>query len=214
MDRMRWLRVVRIVAAFSIVIAIVYQIHSLRDLGVFRPSNFFSFFTIQSNIFAAVVLLISGLGVAHFDERRWDLLRGAAVLYMFTTGVVYGLLLTGYQEALQTHIPWVDTTLHRAIPLIMVADWLLDPPGRPIRFRTGLLWTLFPIAYLIYSLVRGSIVDWDPHPFLDPDLVGGYPGVLAFCVGIALGILGFVWLVTGVGGRWRVAPDTLQSLRT
>lgn len=204
----------RVVAALSIVVAIGYQIYSLRDLGVFRPSNFFSFFTIQSNIFAAVVLLVSGLGLAPSNERRWELVRGAAVLYMFTTGVVYGLLLTGYQEALQTHIPWVDTTLHRAIPLVMVADWLFDPPGRPIRFRTGLLWTLFPSAYLLYSLVRGPIVDWYPYPFLDPGLVGGYGGVLVFCVGIAVGILGFVWLVTSVGGRWRLAHDTLQTQPT
>lgn len=109
---------------------------SLRDLGTFRPSNFFSFFTIQSNLFAAAVLFTGGLGLARGDERRWNLVRGAAVLYMFTTGVVYGLLLIGYQEALQTHIPWVDTTLHRVIPLVMVADWLLIPPGD--RFVSGM----------------------------------------------------------------------------
>lgn len=213
MDRMWWLRVMRVVAALSIVIAMGYQIFSLRDLGMFRPPNFFSFFTIQSNLFAAAVLFTGGLGLARSDERRWNLVRGAAVLYMFTTGVVYGLLLTGYQEALQTHIPWVDTTLHRVIPLVMVADWLLDPPGRPIRFREGLMWTLFPVAYLLYSLVRGPIVDWYPYPFLDPELVGGYAGVLAFCVGIAIGILGFVWLVTTVGGRWRLADDASQGPR-
>lgn len=140
MDQLRWLRVARIVAAVSIMAAIGYQIYSLRDIGVFRPSNFFSFFTIQSNILAAIVLVIGGLSLAPTrNEDAWDVVRGALVLYMSVTGVVYGLLLTGYQEALQTHVPWVDTVLHRLIPIVLVADWLLDPPQRPIRFHRGLM---------------------------------------------------------------------------
>jgi len=53
---------------------------------------------------------------------RFDLLRGAAVVSMATIGNVYGLLVSGYQEALQTTIPWVDTVVHRVMPLAVVAD--------------------------------------------------------------------------------------------
>lgn len=75
------------------------------------------------------------------------------------------------------------------------------------------MWTQIPVAYLLYLLVRGPIVDWYPYPFFDPELVSGYAGVLAFYVGIAIGILGFVWLVTSVGGRWRLADDASQGPR-
>ena len=34
-------------------------------------------------------------------------------------------------------------------------------------------WLIFPIVYVVYSLVRGPIADWYPYPFLDPNLDGG-----------------------------------------
>jgi hypothetical protein len=33
-----------------------------------------------------------------------------------------------YQEELQITIPWVDTVVHKILPLVMVADWLIAPP--------------------------------------------------------------------------------------
>ena len=60
-------------------------------------------------------------------------------------------------------------------------------------------------AYLIYSTIRGLIVDWYPDPFLNPDEVGGYGGVAAHAVGIAaLAALG-TWVIVWTGLRVRIA---------
>ena len=85
------------------------------------PANCFSFFTIQSNLFAAIVLLWSAFGDVS------DRVRGAAVLYLSITFVVYGVLLAGYQQEFQTTTPWVDTVLHRVMPLVVIFDWLIVP---------------------------------------------------------------------------------------
>ena len=62
-----------------------------------------------------------------------------------------------------------------------------------------------PAAYLVYSLIRGPIVDWYPYPFLNPDEVGGYGGVAAYAVGIAaLAALG-TWVIVWIGHRVRLA---------
>ena len=45
-------------------------------------------------------------------------------------------------------------------------------------------WTLFPLIYLIYSLIRGAIVQWYPYPFLNAAKYG-YEQVI-FNVGIML----------------------------
>ena len=47
---------------------------------------------------------------------------------MAITGVVFALLLSGLQESLDTHTAWVDFTVHKLMPLVLVADWLIDPP--------------------------------------------------------------------------------------
>jgi hypothetical protein len=113
---------------------------------------------------------------------------------MAATGLVYVVLLSGLEDRLQTPIPWVNAVLHYIGPLFMVADWLLDPPERPVPWRQAALWLLFPVAYCGYSLVRGPTVDWYPYPFLDPR-EHGYAGVAVMSLAIAAAFAVLAWLV-------------------
>lgn len=118
---------------------------------------------------------------------------------MVTTGIVYMLLLSGLEESPQTPTPWVNTVLHYVVPVYALVDWRWDPPRPPVPFRRGLLWLLFPLAYAVYSLVRGPIVDWYPYPFLDPDNENqGYGGVLVTALVIAAALVGLVAALTAI----------------
>lgn len=201
----------RIVFALLTFVTVAYQFWQRTSVPDFRPANFFSFFTIQSNLFAACVFLWSASQPVHAPDLRRDLVRGAAVTYLTITGVVYGLLLSGYQVELQTTIPWVDTVLHRVMPLILIIDWLLNPPYHRLNVPRALVWLLYPLLYGIYSLIRGSLVGWYPYPFLDPARSGGYAGVALYAVGIAIGGLVFVWLVVLSGNRLRLIATSTSS---
>jgi len=214
MPRRTLLIAYRVAAALMVLIAAGYQLNVGLDRPSFTVGNFLSFFTIQSNLFAAGVLLWLAFRGArgHGDgQGRVDLIRGAATLYMATTGVVYGLLLSGYQEALQTTVPWVDTALHRVMPVVMVIDWLADPPETRLTVRRALPWLAYPALYLVYSLIRGPIVDWYPYPFIDPRNTGGYAAVAAYAVGITLGVLAFTWVIVRLGD-WRRREDARAAL--
>lgn len=191
-------RIYRLVFALLAIVAMGYQLYHLYDVQEdVRIANFFSFFTIESNIFASVIFLLAALTqLGRRPSRTFDLLRGAAVLYMTTTGIVYGLLLSGYRDELNTSVIWVDNVVHKIFPLVVFADWLIAPPGRRITFRRGLIWLAYPAVYVTYTLIRGPRVDWYPYPFLDPRNEGGYWAVALYSVGILLGMLGFIWLVT------------------
>lgn len=195
-----WVRGYRVFFALLALLAVVVQCRQSIESG-FPPSNFLSFFTIQSNLFAIAVLLWAALWT---PSESWDLIRGAAVLYLSITGVVYGVLLAGYQEELQTTIPWVDTVLHKVMPLVMVADWIIDPPAAPLTFRRAIVWLLYPLAYVAYSLLRGPLVKWYPYPFLDPAQPGGYATVAVYGVGIFLAAMLFTWLVVIIGRHLRL----------
>ena len=111
---------------------------STARCATFSPANFFSFFTIQTNLFAIAML---GLVVIVRPPERsvlFDAVRGAVTLYITITGVVFALLLAGLQESLDTHIAWVDFTVHKLMPVVLVADWLIDPPRHRLSFRIGL----------------------------------------------------------------------------
>lgn len=89
------------------------------------------------------------------------------------------------------------------IPLVMVIDWIIDPPQRSFTFRQAAWWLTYPLAVLAYSLIRGPIADWYPYPFLNPDENGGYPGVLATCLVIAAGVLIAIGILVWLSQRRR-----------
>lgn len=170
--------------------AIVTQFVVGLDSPTFRVSNFFSFFTIQSNILAASVFVvtgIAGLTRTHGSQLAW--IRGAATFYMATTGIIYVLLLSGLEASLQTPIPWVNAVLHYITPVAVLGDWLVHRPKRNITVREAAAWLIFPALYVVYSLVRGNISGWYPYPFLNPDRQG-YAAVAVTCFVITLGLIG------------------------
>ncbi len=160
--------------------AIATQLASLVGKPTFNPVSYFSYFTIDSNLVAAGVLLASAAGIAAAG-RVLDVVRGAAVVYMSVTGIVFTLLLSGTD--VDTAIPWVNTVVHELMPLVLVADWLLLPPREGVGMRRALLWLLFPLAWILYTLLRGAATGRYPYPFLNP-ANGGYGSVAAYCVAV------------------------------
>jgi hypothetical protein len=196
------LGVVRIGFGLLILAAIAFMIWTLVGEGAFDPLNFFSFFTILSNLLAMTVLIEGGRRQLAGEPPLSDLWRGAAVVYMTVTYIVFAVLLRDLQEELQTHVAWVDSVLHRVAPIVLMADWLIEPPHRPIPFRRALVWLGFPLVWLVLTLVRGAIDGRYPYPFLDP-ANGGYGVVALYCVAIFVLFLGVVWVVATVGTALR-----------
>jgi hypothetical protein len=149
--------------------------------------NFLSYFTIQSNVLAVVVLAL-GAGLLASGHKKlspsFEAWRGATTLYLVVTGIVYALLLSNLPNGPGDLAPWVDDILHRALPLVIAFDWLFDRPAIKISRKTALFWLAYPIICLVYSLIRGPIVKWYPYPFLNPS--HGYLKVILTSVVIAV----------------------------
>jgi amino acid transporter len=175
--------------AFLIPVTIAIQLaYSLERAQNFSMVNFFSYFTIQSNLFAAVVLLMSAYVLwKRKKDPQLENLRGAATLYMVVTGIIYSLLLRG--DNLGTLLPWVNDVLHRLVPIVMLLDWLYYRPERKFTTKEALLWLIYPLTYVAYTLVHGPLArHWYPYPFLNVAL-HGYGRVALNCVVIAISML-------------------------
>ncbi|MGH3042033.1 MAG: Pr6Pr family membrane protein [Gaiellaceae bacterium] len=103
------------------------------------------------------------------------------------------------------------------LPVVLVADWLLDPPRHRLPLRLAAAWVAFPVAYVIYTLIRGESVDWYPYPFLNV-AEHGYGGVIGGSVLLAVGVvpvaLALIWLGNGLHGLRGPAPgETLRPRR-
>ncbi|WP_433325089.1 Pr6Pr family membrane protein [Spirillospora sp. CA-294931] len=156
--------------------------------------DYFSYFTILSNLVGAAALLAGT--VPAWRSRRWlDWLRGAAALYLAITGIVYAVLMGG--EAAH----WTGWVQHRIMPVAMPLDWLLiAPAGRLPTWRTLLGWLAFPLGYLVYTLAHGAATSWYPYPFLNAARYG-YTVVTGYTIGIAATFVVFAALLLGAANR-------------
>ncbi len=196
------LRICRALLALVALAAIGYDVAAGPGVS---DGDYFSYFTVLSNLFAAGMLLHGALRPAHARSRTVELFRGAAVVYILTTGIVYLLLLSGHAPA----YPWVNAILHYLMPVAVTLDWLLDPPSvRLDPARTLVMWMAFPLLYVLYTLARGAIVDWYPYFFVNPHRSGGYLLVAGDCLAVGIGIATLIAATTWAGNR---RSDALAS---
>ena len=180
--------------------AIVTEIATIAARGRFNPANFFSFFTIETNLLVIVVLLLSAIAVAMGKNGKLDALRGATTVYILIVGIGFSVLLAGIEDTTLTAVPWDNTVLHYIIPVAVLVDFVIDRPKRKLLFKASLLWLLFPIIYVAYSLIRGALVGWYPYPFLDPG-AKGYGAVAFTVLGLLVLALGLTWVITKLSGK-------------
>jgi hypothetical protein len=222
--------IVRLLVAAAALAAVFAQFERSLSLALVSPTpfgshiptmvtNFFSFFTIQSNLATAVVLAIAAIWAL---RRRYDTARepwGIALAltcvttYMVVTGIVYNTLLRGIEQAPGAVVGWSNEILHVWVPVFLLVDALIGYRRRALPWRAALIVAIYPIAWALYTLVRAPYITnpgtgvpyWYPYPFLDPNVVaGGYLGVAGYVVGIAVAIVTVAFGVVAIG-RWRGA---------
>ena len=186
----------RLIAVIAVVAAIVGQWLVSSKLDSYNPWNFFGYFTIQSNIIIAVAFAVTLVAAAR--RKRSDLgvslFRGAATVYIATTGIVYNTLLTNVDVS--ANVQWSNDILHKVIPAYAVLDWLLFSDRSKLLLRHVWWFLIYPAVWTIVVLVRGATDGWVPYPFLNPDL--GYGVVALYCLGVAVSIVLLGVLVIGM----------------
>ncbi|MEA1263748.1 Pr6Pr family membrane protein [Microbacterium sp. STF-2] len=191
----------RILIGIAVVGILVYAYVLRIAVGDVNPFDYFGYFTNQTSLIAASVLIGTGfLGVSGRRAPSWlTLLRGLVTAYLIVVGVIYNVLVPGTGSA----PPWVSVVLHVVFPVVVVLDWLLvgDRPRLPWR----LLWLLlpYPVMWLIVVLLRGVTDGWVPYGFLLPER-GPLSLLLHIVVLLAAVLLAgvLVWSASRFRGVW------------
>lgn len=168
--------------------AIVATFVDTASRTTINPLNFFGYFTLQSNILTAVVLLACAIVTfaGKTPSAGLTLARGCVTTYIVIVGVVYNTLLVGTPGGGGVELGWANFVLHIAVPIYVAMDWILFADRFRLPWSRFWLVLAYPIIWLVVVLVRGASDGWVPYPFLSPAL--GYGLVSLFCVGIAVAI--------------------------
>ena len=128
----------------------------------------FAYFTILTNLLVAVVF--TALAVERTPMRASWVVAGT-MLSILLVGIIYALLLHGKTE-LSGGSAVANVLNHMATPVLVPLFWIIFTPKGQLRWSHPLVWAIYPLAYLAYSLIRGGQTGKYPYPFLDPGLVG------------------------------------------
>jgi hypothetical protein len=163
-----------------------------------RSINFFSYFTILTNILAALALTLPWLApqsaAGKFFARPTVRTAIAAYIIIVMT-IVYFML--RHLTDLQGWNFVADLLLHYVMPVLFVIDWLFLVPKQTLKLKDTIFWLAFPIIYLAWTFIHGAFSGFYPYPFLNGAELGNARALLneAGLLVIFL-VLGFV-LVTG-----------------
>ena len=152
------------------------------------PAQVLSQFTIQSGILLTLVMTISARRAWTARRPLPDALTGATLLYVVVAALVHHLLVANPSSPFTTPpapTGWhaiTDQTLHTAIPVAALVNWLLLTTSGRLHLRQAAPWLLYPMAYLAFSLARGDLLSPGTpnrylYGFLDVDQ-HGYKSVL------------------------------------
>jgi hypothetical protein len=218
----------RMLAAVLYVAAVVVQL--IQSLGVwatqegaevpFLVAGFFSYFTMETGIAAAVVLALSSVRSARGIRMSAPLAlgRGLVAAYAATTAIAYNVLLRPIEVPDGSSQPLANEWLHTVGPIVLLIDWALAPDRRALRWRSLWAFVAFPILWAAYTFLRGPVAldrrygsNWYPYPFLNPDGPGGYGAAMAYVGVLTVLILALASGVVLLSRRGSTTTDAPPS---
>ncbi len=164
----------RLAMAVTLLYCVYWQISDRLAHNVFRPAEYFSYFTITACIISGVVLLVAGFCVLRGkSEGKWlTVARLTMAASMVIVGVIYNLLLAGAApDPRDIGYDWPvvpNLIMHTYMPIIIFLEWALTNTAFRLKLNQALWVLIYPLTWLGFSLVRGSITDWWPYWFIDP----------------------------------------------
>jgi hypothetical protein len=191
-----WYAVSALVALTGLVTDVISTAHATGSqfhTAAGRVANMFTYFTIDSNLLVALTAAALALGLAR-ATGPFPVLWLDALVGIIVTGIVYQVALAGLYNPSGLAL-FADTMLHKVSPTVFVLGWLIFGPRGALTWRTVWFSTIYPLAWLAFTLVRGAFTGYYPYPFLDAG-EHGYGSVTinclvigAFFVALAIGAL-------------------------
>lgn len=156
--------------------ALIAQFYLMMENRIFSVTEtvirFFSYFTILTNMMAAVYFTLlffakkQGAGLVNKPGTLT-----ALTIYITMVGTIYQLALRHIWEP-QGLQRLVDELLHSVIPLLVIFFWSLYEMTKPVKYSDIFKWTIYPLVYLVFILIRGRASSFYPYPFVDVATLG------------------------------------------
>ncbi len=140
--------------------------------------RFFSYFTILTNLLVALcslfLLVPADTTLKQFFNKGTTLT--AITVYILIVGLVYNIILRPLAEFGGLHLA-VSEIFHTVVPILFLLFWVKFVPKRSLEYKWLPVWMIYPLLYVIYTLLHGIYSGFYPYPFIDAGQLGFAPAM-------------------------------------
>ena len=180
--------------------SIFWQITDRVAHNLFRPTEYFTYFTITSCLLTGLALVLSGLRVLrNQDETKFlTLFRLTMAASMVIVGVIYNALLAdAAPDPRDVGYDWPvlpNLLMHTYMPILVFLEWLITRTASPLKLKSAFWVLVYPLSWLAFAITRGFITGWWAYWFIDPQygfatMAQWILTIAAFFVVLAVGLL-------------------------
>jgi hypothetical protein len=100
-----------------------------------------------------------------------------------------------------------DVLLHYVVPLLYVLFSFITLRGTRLRWASPFRWSLYPLIYFVYAMIRGAMINAYPYGFIDASVLG-YATTLRNAVFLLIAFLVLAYLLILL---WRVGAKPISQ---
>lgn len=191
---------VRLALAIALFGSVYWQVSDRMMHNLFRPGEYFAYFTIISALLTASALTLSSIqlfrGIA--ETKFISLSRLTMTVSMVIVGVIYNALLRGGDpDPRDVGYNWPvlpNEILHTYVPVLILVEWLLTRTTIALKVNQAFWVLLYPLAWLTFSISRGLIQGWWPYWFIDPQYGIGTQATWIAVIAIMFSVLALAFI--------------------
>lgn len=193
------LAALRLVIGVGLIGSVIWQVTDRIANEIFRPFEYFAYFSIVTAIVAGLFLITTSFGLLlDIEDTKWvEIARLSMAVALIVVGVVYHALLADVANDVRDgDYAWPvlpNQIIHTFAPILAAIEYLISIKAYRIRLRAFLLVAVFPLTWLVLSIIRGTMTNWWPYWFINPNGEAGLFGMLTYIAAITV-----FFLVLGV----------------
>lgn len=160
----------------------MFDVYGQNMIG--RLADTVSYFTTWSNVLVAIVFALLAIRITRRGKIVHVLLF-SALLMILVAGLVYNLILAPSGPP-KHGWDFLTTTLeHTITPLLALFVWTIFGPRDWLSRRQILPALVIPVVWVVFTMIRGAIINAYPYGFLNVVKLG-YPMTLLDIVGVLI----------------------------
>ena len=185
------LATLRLLIGVGLLGSVIWQVTDRIANDNFRPFEYFAYFSIVTAIFAGLFLITTSFGLMlKIEDTKWvEIARLSFAVALIVVGVVYHALLAGAANDVRDgDYAWPvlpNEIIHTYAPILATIEYLISVKAFRIRLRAFIWAVVFPLTWLVLSIVRGSATNWWPYWFINPNGEAGLGGMLTYIAAIS-----------------------------